>query len=65
MPIFFYLHVIEDMDNPRFNVIFNKDFDDDYDNIMNHIVDHINYPSCEGSGASVTNTGDDSDGQQQ
>ena len=57
----FYLHVIEDMDNPQFNVIFNKIFDDDYDNVINCIVDHINYPSCERSDASVANAGDDDD----
>jgi hypothetical protein len=50
------------MDDPRFNVIFNEDFDDDYDNEMNHVVDHINYPSYEGSGASVADAGDDNDG---
>jgi hypothetical protein len=50
------------MDDPRFNAIFNEDFDDDYDNVMNCIVDHINYPSCEGSGASVADAGDDDDG---
>ena len=58
----FFLHVFEDMDDPRFNVILNEDFDDDYDNIMNLIIDHINYPSCEGSSASVANPGDHDDG---
>jgi hypothetical protein len=29
---------------------------------MNRIVNHINYPSYEGSGASVVNVGDDDDG---
>jgi hypothetical protein len=58
---FFYLHVIKDMDDPWFNVIFNKDFDDDYDNVMNNIVDRINYPNCEGNGASVAIAGDDDD----
>jgi hypothetical protein len=29
---------------------------------MNRIVEHINYFSCEGSGASVSATGDDDDG---
>jgi len=50
------------MDDPRFNAILNEDFDDDYDNIMNPIIDHINYPSCEGSSASVANAGDHDDG---
>jgi len=50
------------MDDPRFNDIFNEDFDGNYDNVMNRIVDHINYPSCEGSGASVASAGDDGDG---
>ena len=50
------------MDDPRFNVIFNEDFDGNYDNVMNCIVDHINYPSCEGSGASIASAGDDGDG---
>ena len=50
------------MDDPRFNAIFNEEFDDAYDNVMNHIVDHINYPSCEGSGASVADAKDDGDG---
>jgi len=51
--LFFCLHVIEVIDDPRFNDIFNEDFDGNYDNVMNRIVDHINYPSCEGSGALV------------
>jgi hypothetical protein len=50
------------MDDPWFNDIINKDFDGNYDNVMNRIVDHINYPSCEGSGASVDGAGDDSNG---
>nr|XP_034896189.1 protein ALP1-like [Populus alba] len=50
------------MDDSRFNDIFNEDFDGNYDNVMNRIVDHINYPSCEGSGASFSGAGDDSDG---
>jgi len=50
------------MDDPRFNAILNEDFDDDYDNITNPIIDHINYPSCEGSSASVANPGDHDDG---
>ena len=50
------------MADPRFNDIFNEDFDGNYDNIMNRIVDQINYPSCEGSGASVDGAGDDSNG---
>jgi len=50
------------MDDPWFNDIFNGDFDDNYDNVMNRIVDHINYPSCEGSGASIIDAGDDGDG---
>jgi hypothetical protein len=50
------------MDDLWFNVIFNEDFDDDYDTVMNCIVDHINYPSCEGCGASVADVGDDNDG---
>nr|XP_034893497.1 protein ALP1-like [Populus alba] len=50
------------MDDSRFNDIFNGDFDGNYDNVMNRIVDHINYPSCEGSGASFSGAGDDSDG---
>jgi len=50
------------MDDSRFNDIFNGDFDGNYDNVMNRIVDHINYPSCEGSGASFSGVGDDSDG---
>ena len=50
------------MDDPRFNAILNEDFDDDYDNVMNPIIDHINYPSCEGSSASVANPGDHDDG---
>jgi hypothetical protein len=50
------------MDDPRFNAILNEDFDDNYDNVMNPIIDHINYPSCEGSSASVANAGDDDDG---
>jgi hypothetical protein len=50
------------MDDPRFNYIFNEDFDGNYDNVMNRIVNHINYPSCEGSGASVARAGDDGDG---
>jgi hypothetical protein len=50
------------MDDPWFNAIFNEDFDDNYDKVKNHIVDHINYPSCEGSGASVADAGDDDDG---
>jgi hypothetical protein len=29
---------------------------------MNPIIDHINYPSCEGSSASVANPGDHDDG---
>jgi hypothetical protein len=59
---FFCLHVIEVMDDPRFNDIFNGDFDDNYDNVMNRIIDHINYPSCKGSGASIAGAGDDGDG---
>ncbi|XP_052301365.1 protein ALP1-like [Populus trichocarpa] len=50
------------MDDPRFNDIFNEDFDGNFDNVMNRIVDQINYPSCEGSGASVDGAGDDSNG---
>jgi len=50
------------MDDSRFNDIFNGDFDGNYDNVMNRIIDHINYPSCEGSGASFSGAGDDSDG---
>jgi hypothetical protein len=50
------------MDDPWFNDIFNRDFDGNYDNVMNRIVDHINYPSCEGSGASIIGAGDDGDG---
>jgi len=50
------------MDDPRFNDIFNEYFGGNYDNVMNRIVDHINYPSCEGSGASVACAEDDSDG---
>ncbi|XP_011015239.1 PREDICTED: uncharacterized protein LOC105118883, partial [Populus euphratica] len=50
------------MDDPQFNDIFNEDFDGNYDNVMNHIVEQINYPSCEGSGASVDGAGDDSNG---
>jgi hypothetical protein len=50
------------MDDSRFNDIFNGDFDGNYDNIMNRIVDHINYPSYEGSGASIAGAGDDDDG---
>jgi len=50
------------MDDPWFNDIFNGDFDGNYDNVMNRIVDHINYPSCEGSGASIIGVGDDGDG---
>ena len=42
------------MDDPRFNDIFNEDFDGNYDDVMNRIVDQINYPSCEGSGASFS-----------
>jgi hypothetical protein len=59
---FFNLHKIKNMNDPRINVIFNKNFDGDYDNVMNRIVDHNNYLSCEGSGASVSATGDDDDG---
>jgi hypothetical protein len=59
---FFFLHVIEVMDDPRFNVIFYEDFDDNYDNVMNRIVDRINHPSCEGSGASVVGAVNDGDG---
>jgi len=58
----FFLHVIEVMDDQRFNVIFNKDFDGNYDSAMNRTVDHINYPSCEGSGASIAGAEDDGDG---
>jgi hypothetical protein len=50
------------MDDSRFNDIFNGGFDENYDNVMNRIVDHINYPSCEGSGASFSGVGDDGDG---
>jgi hypothetical protein len=50
------------MDDPWFNDIFNGDFDGNYDNVMNRIVDHINYPSCEGNGASIIGVGDDGDG---
>jgi hypothetical protein len=50
------------MDDSRFNDIFNGGFDENYDNVMNRIVDHINYPSCEGSGASFSGAGDDGDG---
>jgi hypothetical protein len=50
------------MDDSRFNDIFNGDFDGNYDNVMNRIVDHINYPSCEGSGASIAGAGNDGDG---
>jgi len=50
------------MDDSRFNDIFNGDFDGNYDNVMNRIVDHMNYPSCEGSGASIAGARDDGDG---
>ena len=55
------MHAIEDIDDPRFNVIFNEDFDDDYDNEMNCIVKHMNYPGYEGNGTSVGDAGDDND----
>jgi hypothetical protein len=50
------------MDDSWFNDIFNGDLNGNYDNVMNRIVDHINYPSCEGSGASIAGARDDGDG---
>jgi hypothetical protein len=50
------------MDDLRFNDKFNEDFDGNYDNVMNRIIDQINYPSYEGSGASVDGARDDSNG---
>ena len=56
-----YLHVIEDMNDPQFNVIFSGDFDNDNESVMNRIVEHINYYGCKGNNCSYGDDGNDND----